>query len=57
LDIHIGDKLHGELPDISINTAINLMTMALKNFLRIHPNEKLRQMGVDVMAMNHHLTG
>jgi hypothetical protein len=56
-DIHIGNKLHGKLPDISINTAINLMTMALNNFLRIHPNAKLRQMGVDVMAMNHHFTG
>jgi hypothetical protein len=33
------------------------MTMALKNFLRIHPNAKLRQMGIDVMAMNHHLKG
>jgi hypothetical protein len=33
------------------------MTMALNNFLRIHPNAKLRQVGVDVMAMNHHFTG
>jgi hypothetical protein len=56
-DFHIGNKLHGEILDISINMAINQMTMALKNFLRIDPNAKLRQMGVDVMAMNYHLTG
>jgi hypothetical protein len=55
-DFHIGNKLHGELLDISIYTAIHLMTISLKNFLRIHPNEKLHQMWVDVMAMHHHLT-
>jgi hypothetical protein len=53
----MGNKLHGELLDISIYTAINLMTVALNNFLRIHPNAKPCQIWVDVMAMSHNLTG
>jgi hypothetical protein len=56
-DYHIGNKLHGELLHIIIYTAIHLMTISLKNFLIIYPNEKLRQIWVDVMAMNHYLTG